>query len=125
MTIKQDIERLESKRLNEPAWQAQIDFLKLVSSTLDRIVTALGEARQAATPEDREQKFDQAQTLARRLASACRNFAEQNYERVVDYAGFSAFTVLGTLLFTQLFGVSPEVALAGQLALLGLSRTPK
>jgi hypothetical protein len=123
--IKEEIERLEDKRRNEPEWQAQIDFLKFVSASLEQIATAIGEARRSATPEDREQKFNRAETLAKSLAGACRNFAERNYERVLDYAGFSAFTVLGTLLFTQLFGVSPEVALAGQLALLGLSRTPK
>ncbi len=123
--LKQEIERLEDKRLNEPEWQTEIDFLKFVSASLDQIATAMGEARRSTTPEDREQKFNQAETLAKSLAGACRNFAERNYERVMDYAGFSAFTVLGTLLFTQWFGVSPEVALAGQLALLGLSRKPK
>jgi hypothetical protein len=118
-TIKREIERLENLRLNEPEWQEQIDFLKLVSSTLDEISTAIGDARRITEPGDQGRKFDQAETLARKLAGACQNFAERNYERIVDYAGFSAFTILGTLLFTQWFGVSPVEALPVQLALLG------
>jgi hypothetical protein len=102
-----------------------IDFLEVVSSTLDEIAAAIGEARRAASPEDREQKFVHAETLARSLARAGRNFAERNYERVVDYGGYCVLTILGTQLFTTLFGVPPEEALLAQLTLLGFSNIKK
>ena len=124
-TVKRAIDELKSKRLNEPEWQSEIDFLSLVSSTLDQIADAISDARRATTPEDREPKLIQAETLAGGLAKACRDFAERNYERVINYAGYSAFTILGTLLFTQLFPLSAQEALAAQLVLLGLSGGPK
>jgi hypothetical protein len=124
-TIKRAIEQIKSKQLNEPEWQDEIDFLEFLSSTLDQIDAAIGDARRAATSEDREQKLVQAETLATSLANACRNFAERNYDRVVDYAGYSAFAILGTLFFTELFPMSVEDALAAQLVLLGLSGSTK
>jgi hypothetical protein len=124
-TVKGEIERLESKRLNEPEWQDQIDFLKFVSLTLDQIATAIGEARQAATADAREEKLKETETLAQTLARECRGFAERNRKRVVDFDGFSAFTILGTLLYTQMLGVPAADAMWAQLALLGISVAAK
>jgi hypothetical protein len=124
-TIKREIERLKSERHNDPARQAEIDFLEVVSATLDEIAAAIREARRAATPQDREQKFVEAETLARRLAKAGRDFAERNYERITNYGGYSVLVILGTQLFVRLFGVPAEEALAAQLALLGLFGTKK
>jgi hypothetical protein len=59
------------------------------------------------------------------LAKAVKGFAERNYERVTDYGGYSAFVILGTVLFTNMFGVSAEIAIGTQLALLGLSGKKK
>ncbi len=120
-TIKQQIEQLKNKRHNEPERQAEIDFLKIVSITLDEIAAAIGRARRAATPEGREQEFVKAETLASSLADAGRNFAQRNYERVLDYGGNLVMTILGTQLFAMMFGVSYEEALVTQLALLGIS----
>jgi hypothetical protein len=120
-TINREVERLKNERLNDPNRQAEIDFLEAVSATLDQIATAIGEARRAAAPQDRDQKFSEAETLAGGLAKACRDFAERNYERITDYGGCSVFVALGTLFFVNLFGVSPEFAMGAQLALLGLS----
>ena len=53
-TIKREIERLDNEGRNEPAWQDEIEFLKLVSTTLDQIAVAIREARQATTQEDQE-----------------------------------------------------------------------
>ena len=121
-TIKREIERLKAERPNEPERQAEIDFLEIVSTTLDAIASAIREARRATTPQDREQKFVEAETRASSLAKALRSFAERNYERVLDYGGYSVLTILGTQLFTALFGVPAEEALAVQLLLLGLPR---
>jgi hypothetical protein len=120
-TIKREIERLENEGRNEPAWQDEIDFLKLVAATLDQIAVAIREARQATTQEDRERKFSKAETLAHKLAKAGREFAERNYARVIDYGGYTAFVILGTQLLVSWFGVPAAEALAAQLALLGLS----
>jgi hypothetical protein len=124
-TIKRQVEQLRSERHNETGWHAEIDFLEGVSATLDEIAAAIREARRATTSEDREKKFIEAETLASRLAKAGREFAERNYERVVDYGGYSTLVILGTGFFTTLFGVSAEAALATQLVLLGLSGPKK
>jgi hypothetical protein len=124
-TIKREIERLENEGRNEPAWRDEIDFLKLVSATLDQIAAAIWEAQQAATADARERKFAEAEKLAGKLAKAGRDFAERSYERVIDYGGYSVLVILGTTLFTSMFGLSPEEALAAQLALLGLSGAKK
>jgi hypothetical protein len=55
------------------------------------------------------------------VAKAAKDFAERNYERVIDYGGYCTMTVLGTLLFTTMFGVSPEFALGSTMLLLGFS----
>ena len=120
-TIKGEIDRLKGERRNDPERQAEIDFLEFVSTTLDQIAAAIGAARQAVAPQDQEQKFAEAESLASSLAKACRVFAERNYDRVIDYGGYSALTCLGTLLFTIALGVSPDEALMAQLVLLGLS----
>jgi ribosome-associated translation inhibitor RaiA len=119
--IKREVERLESAGHNEPAWQDEIDFLKFVSSTLDQIAMAIRQARQAATPDAQAREFAEAETLASKLAKAGRDFAERNYERVIDYGCYSTFVILGTPLFVNLFGVPATEALLAQLALLGLS----
>jgi hypothetical protein len=119
-TVRQEIERLECQRRNEPEWREQIDFLHAVADALDNIVTAISEARRAATPEAREQKFGEVGRLATSVAVAAKEFAERNYERVTDYGGYCIMTFLGTLLFTMTLGASPDVALAAQLAMLGL-----
>ncbi len=124
-TIKQEIARLKDERRNDPERQTDIDFLEIVAATLDEIATTISEARRAATPEDREQKFAKAESLARSLADAGRNFAQRNYERVLDYGGYSLMTVLGTQLFAMMFGLPYEVALATQLLLLGLTGPKK
>ena len=124
-TINRGIERLENERHNEPAWRDEIDFQKLVSTTLDQIAAAIREARQAATADARERKFAEAEKLAGKLAKAGRDFAERNYERVINYGGNSVLVILGTTLFTNMFGLSAEDALAAQLALLGLSGAKK
>jgi hypothetical protein len=124
-TIKREIERLNNERHNDPARQAEIEFLEVVSSTLDEIAAAIGQARRAATPDDREQKFVKAETLASSLANAGRDFAQRNYERVVDYGGYCVLAILGTQFFTTLFGVPPEEALLTQVALLGFSGIKK
>ncbi len=120
-TIKRAIDELKSRRLNEPDWQAEIDFLELLFSTFDQIADAISDARRAATPEDREQKLERAETLASSLTKACRDFAQRNYKQVVNYTGYSAFAILGTLFFTQLFPLSATDALAAQLVLLGIA----
>ena len=120
-TIKQEIERLKNERRNDSEGQAEIDFLEVVSATLDQIVDAIEQARQAVTSQDRDQKFAEAEKLASSLAKAGRDFAERNYERVVDFGGYSALAVLGTQLFTTLFGVPVAEALAAQLLLLGFT----
>ena len=84
-TIKQEIERLKNERRNDSVGQAEIDFLEVVSATLDQIVDAIEQARQAVTSQDRDQKFAEAEKLASSLAKAGRDFAERNYERVVDF----------------------------------------
>ena len=119
-TIREEIERLKDQRRNEPEWRDQIDFLKAAAATLDQIAEAISQARAAITPQDREREFIKAETLAGSLAKTLRGFAERNYERIVDYGGYSLFTVLGTALFTGLFGVPAEEALLIQMALLGL-----
>jgi hypothetical protein len=124
-TIKRQIEQLKSERHNEPERQAEIDFLEVVSAKLDEIAAAIGEARRAATPGDREQKFAKAETLASSLANAGRDFAQRNYARVVDYGGYCVLAILGTQLFSTLFGVPAWEALLTQLALLGFSETKK
>jgi len=118
-TIREEIERLKDQRRNEPEWRDQIDFLELIAATLDQIVAAIAEARRAA-PEVREQRFSEVERLATSLATAARGFAERNYERVTDYGGYCVMTFLGTLLFTTALGASPDVALAAQIAMLGL-----
>ena len=60
----------------------------------------------------RERKFAEAEKLAGKLAKAGRDFAERNYERVIDYGGYSVLVILGTTLFTSMFGLSAEEALA-------------
>ena len=85
MLIKQEIERLKNERRNDSEGQAEIDFLEVVSATLDQIVDAIEQARQAVTSQDRDQKFAEAEKLASSLAKAGRDFAERNYERVVDF----------------------------------------
>ncbi len=117
--IKREIERLTNAGHNEPAWQDEIDFLRSVSATLDQIATAISEARQAATPYAQERKFAEAETLASKLAKAGRDYAERNYERVIDYGCNSALVILGTQLFVSCFGVPAAEALAAQLLLLG------
>jgi hypothetical protein len=119
-TIREEIRRLEDRRLNEPEWRDQIDFLRGVADALDNIVTAISDARRAATPEAREQKFSEVERLATSLAIAAKGFAERNYERVTDYGGYCIMTFLGTLLFTTALGASPDVALAAQMAMFGL-----
>jgi hypothetical protein len=123
--IRQEIERLEGQRRNEPEWRDQIDFLRAIADALDNIVTAISEARRAATPKERDQKFSEAERWATSLAKAAKGFAERNYERVTDYGGYSAFVILGTVLFTNMFGVPAEIAIGTQLALLGLSGKKK
>jgi hypothetical protein len=112
---------VSNARLNDPDRQKVIDFLEMVSATFDEIADATREARLAATPQVREEKFVEAETLASSLARAGRNFAERNYERVLDNGGYCTLAILGTQLFVSLFGVPPEEAMAAQLALLGLS----
>ena len=124
-TIREEIGRLKDQRRNEPEWREQIDFLHAVAGALDNIVAAISEARRAATPEERDQKFSEAERWATSLAKAAKDFAERNYERVIDYGGYCTITVLGTLLFTKMFGVSPEFAMAGTMALLGFSGRKK
>ena len=124
-TVNRGIEQLENERRNEPEWQAEIDFLKVVSATLEQIADAISQARQAATPQIREQKFVEAETLASSFSKAMQNFAERNYERVLDFGGYLVLTMLGTQLFTTCLGVPPEEALATQLVLLGLGRPKK
>lgn len=124
-SIRNEIERLKGERRNDLERQAQIDFLEVISATLNEIADVIHEARQAATPQDREQKFAEAETLARRLAKAGRDFAERNYDRITDYGGYSVLVILGTQLFVSLFGVPVEEAVAAQLALLGLSGAKK
>jgi hypothetical protein len=118
-TIRQEIDRLENERRNDPEQQTLVDFLALVAATLDDITEAISEGRRAPTPKDREQKYRKAESLASDLAKAGRNFAERNYERVIDYAGYSAFAILGTIAFTGLLNVPAQEALAAQLMLLG------
>jgi hypothetical protein len=124
-TIRQEIQRLEDQRRNEREWRDQIDFLRTVANTLDNIVAAIAEARRAATPEERDQKFSEAERWATSLAKAAKDFAERNYERVVDYGGYCTMTILSTLLFTTMFGVSPEFALTSTMVLLGFSGKKK
>jgi hypothetical protein len=124
-TIREEIRRLEDQRRNEPEWRGQIDFLRAVADTLDNIATAIAEARRAATPEEREQKLVEAERWAVSLAKAAKDFAERNYERIIDYGGYSLFAILGTQLFASMFGVPYEEALATQIALLGLSASKK
>jgi hypothetical protein len=119
--IKDQIERLKGQRHNEPEWQGEIDFLELISAGLDRLATLISEAKCAATAEEKEKKFAEAETLAKSLGNACLTFAQNNYERVINYGAYSAFVILGTSLFTTMFGVPADHALAAQLALLGLS----
>jgi len=121
-TIRQEIKRLEDQRRNEPEWRDEIDFLRGVADALDNIVAAIAGARRAATPEERDRKFTEAEHWATSLAKAGKDFAERNYERVVDFGGYCPMTVLGTLLFTQLLGVSPDVAFVGAMGLLGFGK---
>jgi len=121
-TVREEIERLEDQRRNEPEWRDQIDFLRFVANTLDNIAVAIAEARRAAVPDEREQKFAEAERWATSLAKAAKDFAERNYDRVVDFGGYCPMTVLGTLLFTQLLGVSPDVAFVGAMGLLGFGK---
>jgi hypothetical protein len=114
-TIKQEIDRLQPER------QAEIKFLEAVSETLDEIANAINKASRGATSEDRQQEFAKTETLAGSLAKLAREFAEANYERLVDYGGYSVLVILGTELFANMFGVSANDALGAQRALLGLS----
>jgi hypothetical protein len=95
--------------------------LEVISTTLDKIASAIHEARQAATPQDREEKFTEAESLFGSLAKACRSFAERHYEQVIDYGGYSVLACLGTLFLTTAFGVPADKALATQLLLLGFA----
>jgi hypothetical protein len=117
-TIREEIGRLKGR--NEPEWRDQIDFLELVAATLDQIAAAIVEARQARTAEEREKRFSEAEGLATSLAKAAKDFAERNYERMIDYGGYCTMTILSTLLFTQMLGVSPDVAFVGAMGLLGI-----
>jgi hypothetical protein len=122
VAVREEIERLKHERRNDPEFT---DFLEFVATTLDQIGEAISQSRSAATPEDQEQELAEAETLAGSLAKAARDFAERNYERIIDYGGFSLFAILGTQLFASMFGVSYEEALATQIALLGLSAIKK
>jgi hypothetical protein len=95
------------------------------TDALDNIVAAISEARRAATPEERDEKFSEAERWASGLAKTAKDFAERNYERVTDYGGYCTMTVLSTLLFTTMFGVSPEFAMVSTMALLGFSGKKK
>jgi hypothetical protein len=124
-TVRDEIERQKNVRPNDPERQAEIEFLEFVSISLDQIAAAIHQARQAATPQEQELKYVEAETLATRLAKVGRDFAERNYERITNYGGYSALVILGTQLFVSLFGVPAEDALTAQLALLGLSSIKK
>jgi len=58
-------------------------------------VAGISQARHAATPEERDQKFSEVERWATKVANAAKDFAERNYERVIDYGGYSAFVILG------------------------------
>jgi hypothetical protein len=119
-TIRGEIERLNGR--NESEWRDQIDFLRAVADALDNIVAAISEARRADSPEKREQEFAEAERWASSVAKAAKDFAERNYDRVVDFGGFCTMTILSTLLFTQALGVSPDVAFVGAMGLLGFGK---
>ena len=122
MTVREEIERLKHERRNDPEFT---DFLEFVGTTLDQIAEAISQSRLAATPQGQEQELAKAETLAGSLAKAARAFAERNYERIIDYGGYSLFAILGTQLFASMFGVPYKKVLATQIALLGLSASKK
>jgi hypothetical protein len=119
-SVGEGVGRLKERRLNDPEYAAAIDFLMSVEAILGQIEDAIREARQSHSPAQAEEKFRRAETLAESLAQAARDYAQNNYDRVIDFGGNTLFVVLGTGLFTTLFGVSPDLAFAGQLALMNL-----
>jgi len=119
VAVRQESERIKAERRNDTA--ELIDFLNFVAATLDQIADAISQARAATNPQEKERKFGEAESLAGSMARAVREFCERNRDRVIDYGGYSLFTILGTLFFAGLFNVSYDEALLAQLALLGLT----
>jgi hypothetical protein len=86
---------------------------------------ALGGARLATTPEQRDRNFGEAETLAAGLAKAASRFAKNHSKMVTRFGGATIFILLGTAAFTTTFGVSADLASEAPLALLNMpSRSP-
>ena len=107
-SVAEEIDRLESERRNDPDTALAIGFLKMVAALLEEIANAIRDARQAHSPVKKEEKFERAETLVESLAQAAREYAENNYDRIINYGGNTLFVVLGTAMFAALFRVHPR-----------------
>jgi hypothetical protein len=121
-TVNQEVERIRNERRNDPDADIIIGFLTEIAAVLDQIAASIEEARAAGSPEQKEEKLARASSLAESLAESARGFAVRNHDRVIDFGGNTLFVTLGTSLFTTLFGVPAELAMAAALGLLAIKK---
>ena len=120
-SVSEELESIKAGRRNERDAAPAIDYLTNVAGVIDQIAMALGSATSANTSEQRTRNFEEAETLAFNLANAAGKFARDNDRRIIDFGGNTILILLGTALFTTIFGVSPDLAFDAQSALLDMT----